>query len=65
MLDRERKRVPNVRSDALKEPLLGCTPLAHGKSEYPTLNEENEKEKRDEETQRGMEELYRRRCGSK
>ena len=42
-----------------------CTPLGHGKSKYLRLNEENEKEKRDIATQRGMEELYQRQCGSR
>ena len=30
---------------------FSCTPLGHGKSEYLGLNEENEKENRDEATQ--------------
>ena len=58
MPNRERKRVPDDRSDILKG--SSCTPLGHGKSEYLRLNEENEKENRGEETRRGMEELYQR-----
>ena len=56
MPDRERTRVPDDRPDVLTGPLLkgSCTPLGHGKSKYPRLNEENDKENRDEITQRGM-----------
>ena len=63
MPDRERKRVPDDRSDILKGSLpqeSSCTPLGHGKSEYLRLNEENEKENTGEATRRGMEELYQR-----
>ena len=44
MPDRERKRIPDDRSDILKGslPMSYCTPLGHGKSEYLGLNEENE-----------------------
>ena len=67
MPDRERKRVPDDRSDILKGslPESSCTPLGQGKFEYLRLNEENEKENRDEATQRGMEELYQRLCGNR
>ena len=63
MPDRERKRVPDDRSDILKGSLpkkSSCTPLRHGKPEYLRLNEENEKENRGEETRGGMEEVYQR-----
>ena len=62
MSDRERKTVSDDRSDILKGslPKSSCTPLGHGKSEYLSLNEENEKENRGEATRRGMEELYQR-----
>ena len=54
MPDRERKRVPDDRSDILKGslPESSCTPLGQGKSEYLRLNEKNEKENRDKATQR-------------
>ena len=63
MPDRERKRVPDHRSDTLKGslphgPRSSCPPQEHEISEYPRLSEESEKESRDEATQRGMEELY-------
>ena len=45
--------------------MFWVTPLGHEKSEYLRLNEEKEKENRDETTQRGMEELYQRQCGSR
>ena len=62
MPDREKKRVPDDRSDILKGSLhkSSCTPLGHGKSENLRLNEENKKENRGEATRRGMEELYQR-----
>ena len=53
MPDRERKRVPDDRSDIPKGFLpksTSCTPLGHGKTEYLRLNEENEKENGDETT---------------
>ena len=60
MPNRERKRVPDDRSDILKGS-LPKSPPAHPwdtkKSEYLRLNEENEKENRGEATRRGMEEL--------
>ena len=54
MLDRERKRVPDHKSDALKEspPGSSCPSQEHGRSEYPRQSEENERESRDEATQR-------------
>ena len=58
MPDRERKRVPD------DSPQASCTPLGHRKFEYLRLNREKEKENRDEATQRGIEELYQRRCGA-
>ena len=69
MPDRERKRVPDDRSDILKGS-LPKSPPAHpwvtlGKSEYLWLSKENEKESRDEATLRGMEELYQRQCGNR
>ena len=63
MPNRERKRVPDDRSDILKGSLTKsppCTPLGHGKSEYLRLNEENDKENRGEATRRCREELYQR-----
>ena len=63
MPNRERKRVPDDRSDILKGFLPKsppAQPLGHEKSEYLRLNEENEKENRGEATRRGMEELYQR-----
>ena len=42
-----------------------CPSLEHEISEYLRLNEESEKESRDDATQRSMEELYPRQCGSK
>ena len=63
MPDRERKRVPDDRSDILKGSLPKSPPAhpwGHGKSEYRRLNEEDEKETRGEATLRGMEELYQR-----
>ena len=59
MPNRERKRVPDDRSDILKGslPESSCTPLGHEKSEYLRLNEENEKENRGEATRRGTEEI--------
>ena len=63
MPDRERKRVPDDRSDILKGSLTmspPAHPLGHGKSEYLRSNEENEKENRGEATRRGTEELYQR-----
>ena len=63
MPNRERKRVPDDRSDILKGYLTKSPPaqaLGHGKSEFLRLNEENEKENRGEATRRGTEELYKR-----
>ena len=42
-----------------------CLSQEHGRSEYPKLSEESEKESRDEATHRGMEKLYQRQCGSR
>ena len=42
-----------------------CPHWEHGISEYKRLSEEREKESRDEASQRGMEELYQRQCGSR
>ena len=66
MPDRERKRVPDDRSDVLKGslPKSPAQPWDTAK-EYLRLNEENEKENRNEATQRGMEELYQRQCGNR
>ena len=65
MPDRERKRVPDHRSDVLKGSLLQG-PLAHPwNTEYLRLSEESGKESRDKATQRGMEVLYQRQCGSR
>ena len=60
MSDRERKRVPEHRSDVLKGPDPQCPPAHPWNMEYPSLSEESErqKESRDEATERGMEELY-------
>ena len=63
MPDRERKRVPDDRSDILKGSLPKSPPAHHWDTENPEylrLNEENEKENRGEATRRGMEELYQR-----
>ena len=60
MPNRERKRVSDARSDILKRispQESSCTPLGHEKSEYLRLNEENEKENRDEATRGGMKEM--------
>ena len=60
MPNRERKRVPDDRSDILKGS-LPKSPLARPwDTENPRLNEENEKKNRGEATRRGMEELYHR-----
>ena len=68
MPDRERKRVADDRSEVLIRSPQESTP-AHPwdtkKSEYLRMNEENEKENKDEATQRGIEELYQRQCGSR
>ena len=63
--DRERKRVPDHRSDALKGSVPQGPPAHPRNTEYPRLSEESEKESRDETTQRGMEELYQRQVGSR
>ena len=65
MPDREKKRVPDDRSDILKGSLhkSSCTPLGHGKSANLRLNEE--KENRDEATQIGMGELCQKQCGNR
>ena len=68
MPNRERKRVPDDRSNILKGYLTKSPPaqaLGHGKSEFLRLNEENEKENRGEVTGRCVEELYKRQCGNK
>jgi len=59
MPDRQRKRIPDHRSNALKG--YSCPSLEHGRSEYPRLSKES-KESRDEAPQRGMEELYQTQC---
>ena len=63
MRNRERKRVPDDRSDILKGS-LPKSPPAHPwdmeNLEYHRLNKENEKENIGEATRRGMEELYQR-----
>ena len=65
MPDKKRKRVPEHRSNVLKGS-LPQGPSAHPRNaEYPRLSEESEKESRDEVTQRGMEELYQKQCGSR
>ena len=53
------------RSDVLKGPLPSGPPTHHWDMKTPRLNGENEKENRDEATQRGMEELYQGQCGSR
>ena len=61
MPDRERKRVPDHRSDVLKGSLLpgsSCPFQEYGISEYPRLNEESEKESRAGATQSGIDEPY-------
>ena len=63
--DRERKRVPDHRSDALKGSVPQGPPAHPRTSKYPRLSEESEKESRDETTQRGVEELYQRQGGSR
>ena len=60
MPDRERKRVPEHRSDVLKGSLTHVPPAHPRNTEYPSIrqrvSEESEKESRDEATQRGMKE---------
>ena len=65
MPDRDRKRVPDQRSDVLKGSFPGVLlPILRTRiAEYPRLSEENE-ESRDKSTQRSIEELYQRQCGS-
>ena len=47
------------RADTLKGSLTqGAHPRKYGRSEYPRLREDSDRESRDEATQRGMEELY-------
>ena len=57
MPDRERKRVPEHRSDVPKgrisPPGPSCQSWEHGRCEYPRLREKSEKESRDEATHRG------------
>ena len=54
MPDRERKRVPDHRSDVLKGSLSQGPPAHHRNMEYPRLSEEGGKKNRDEATQRGI-----------
>ena len=64
----ERKRVPHHRSDVLKgspSPGSFCPFEEHGRSEYPRLGEESEKESRDETTRGGTEQLYQSPRGSR
>ena len=60
MPDRERKRVPEHRSDVPKgrisAPGSSCQSWEHGRCEYPRLSEESEKESGDEAAQRGLQE---------
>ena len=65
MPDRERKRVPDHRSDVLKVSLPQGHPAHPRNKENPMLSEDSEKESRDEATRRGMEALYQRQCGSR
>ena len=49
MPDRERKRVPDLRSNVFKGSLLqlpSCPPQEHGISKYPRLCEESKRESR-------------------
>ena len=62
--DRERKRVPGHRSNVLKGSAPQGPPAHPGNTEYLRLSKES-KESRDEATQRGVEELYQRQCGSR
>ena len=62
---RERKRVPDHRSDVLKVSLPQGHPAHPRNKENPMLSEDSEKESRDEATRRGMEALYQRQCGSR
>ena len=65
MRDRERKRVPDDRSNALKKISprgFSCTPLGYGKSENPRPNKRT---KEYEATQRGMNELCKKHFGSR
>ena len=66
MPDRERKRVPDHGSDVFEGslPQGPTTYPRNGMSECQRLSEESEKDSRDEVTQRGIEELYQRQCGS-
>ena len=59
MPDRERTGVPEHRSNVLK----GSLP--QGPSAHPRNAAESEKGSRDEATQKDMEELYQRQCGSR
>ena len=58
MPDRERKRVPDHRSDVFSGSLTQSPPAHPRNTEDPRLSEESEKESRDEAARRGMEELY-------
>ena len=65
MPDRERKRVPDHRSDVLKGSLPQCPPAHPRNTENLRLSDESKKESTDEATQRDTEELYQRQCGSR
>ena len=65
MTDGEMKRVPDHRSDVLKGSLTQGPPAHPRNTEYLRLSEESEKESGDEATQRGMEVLCQRKCGSR
>ena len=60
MPNRERKRVPEDRSDTLKGFLPNSPPAHAWDTENLRLSEDNEKENRREATRRGIEELYQR-----
>ena len=64
MPDRERKRVPDHRSNVLKGsfPQGPSDQPRNMEIEYSRLSEESEKDITDEATQRGKEELYERQC---
>ena len=64
MPDRDSMRVPEHRSDVLKEPLPQDPPAIlgiYGISQYPRLSEESEKGSRDEATH--VEKLYKKQRG--
>ena len=68
MPDRERKGVPEHRSNVLKGssfPRVLLPMLGTRKMRVSALSEDSEKESRDEVTQRGREELYKKQYGSR